>query len=120
MTRKRIALSVPPEMDDVLDRISVLTQQPKTKIILELLEEFVPVLQQTLDALEQIQENKENAVNIAKQFAHEMLLDGNQKLGQWLSRLKTLNNEKALRIAVLKALESCSCTATVRSNSIVR
>ena len=29
MTRKRIALSVPPEMDDVLDRISVLTQPKK-------------------------------------------------------------------------------------------
>ena len=28
--------------------------------------------------------------------------------------VKNLNNEKALRIAVLKALESCSCTATVR------
>ncbi len=90
MTRKRIALSVPPEMDDVLDRISVLTQQPKTKIILELLEEFVPVLQQTLDALEKIQENKENAVNIAKQFAHEMLLDGNQKLGQMAFEVKNL------------------------------
>ena len=77
-----------------------------------MLEEYVPVLEQAINALEQIQANKENAANIAKQFASEMLIDGNQKLGQWLPRLKTLNNEKALRTAILKALESCSCTAT--------
>ena len=44
----------------------------------------------------------------------EMLLDGNQKLGQIASEVKNLNNEKALRTAILKALESCSCTATFR------
>ena len=32
-----------------------------------------------LKALEQIRDNKEDALNIAKQFASEMLLDGNQK-----------------------------------------
>ena len=37
MTRKRIALSVPPDMDDVLDKLSDLTGQPKTKIILEMM-----------------------------------------------------------------------------------
>lgn len=90
MSRKRIALSVPPEMDDILDRISVLTEQPKTKIILELLEQVVPVLEQTLDALEQIRDNKENAVNIAKKFGHEILLDGNQKLGEIATEVQNL------------------------------
>ncbi|MDW5470028.1 hypothetical protein R7J45_20570, partial [Acinetobacter baumannii] len=75
-------LSVPPEMDEVLERLAALTNQPKTKLILEMLEEYVPVLEQAINALEQIQANKENASNIAKQFASEMLLDGNQKLGQ--------------------------------------
>ncbi|MEG0144400.1 MAG: hypothetical protein RSA21_09975, partial [Akkermansia sp.] len=64
MTRKRIALSVSPEMDGVLDRISDLTEQPKTKIIVEMLEQYMPVLEQTLDALEQIKSNKENALDI--------------------------------------------------------
>ena len=30
--RKRIALSVPPEMDEVLERLAVLTNQPKNQI----------------------------------------------------------------------------------------
>ena len=88
--RKRIALSVPPKMDEVLERLAVLTNQPKTKLILEMLEEYVPVLEQTINALEQIQENKENAASIAKQFASEILLDGNQKLGHIAAEVKNL------------------------------
>ena len=90
MTRKRIALSVPPEMDDILDRLSALTTQPKTKLIVEMLEEYMPILEQTVDALEQIKVNKENASSIAKQFVTEMLLDGNQKLGNIASEVKNL------------------------------
>jgi predicted DNA-binding protein len=90
MTRKRIALSVPPDMEELLDKISELTGQPKTKIILEMLEQYVPILEQMLKALEHIRDNKENALNIAKQFASEMLLDGNQKLGQIATEVKNL------------------------------
>ena len=88
--RKRIALSVPPDMEELLDKISELTGQPKTKIILEMLEQYVPILEQMLKALEQIRDNKEDALNIAKQFASEMLLDGNQKLGQIATEVKNL------------------------------
>ena len=90
MTRKRIALSVPPDMEELLDKISELTGQPKTKIILEMLEQYVPILEQMLKALEQIRDNKEDALNIAKQFASETLLDGNQKLGQIATEVKNL------------------------------
>ena len=90
MTRKRIALSVSPKMDDILERLSDLTNQPKSKLIVEMLEEYAPILEQTLNALEQIKANKENAPNIAKQFATEMLLDGNQKLGSIASEVKNL------------------------------
>ena len=88
--RKRIALSLPPEMDEVLERLSALTNQAKTKLILEMLHEYVPVIEQTINALEQMQQNKDDAVVIAKQFAHEMLLDGNQKLGQIATEVKNL------------------------------
>ena len=90
MTRKRIALSVPPDMEELLDKISELTGQPKTKIILEMLEQYVPILEQMLKALEQIRDNKEDALYIAKQFASEMLLDGNKKLGQISTEVKNL------------------------------
>ena len=90
MTRKRIALSVSPKMDDILERLSDFTKQPKSKLIIEMLEEYAPILEQTLNALEQIKANKENAPNIAKQFATEMLLDGNQKLGNIATEVKNL------------------------------
>ena len=90
MSRKRIALSVSPKMDDILERLSDFTKQPKSKLIIEMLEEYAPILEQTLNALEQIKANKENAPNIAKQFATEMLLDGNQKLGNIASEVKNL------------------------------
>lgn len=90
MTRKRIALSVPPEMEEVLDKISDLTGQPKTKIILEMLEQYVPVLEQTIEALEQIRDNKENALSIVQKFAGDLLLDGNQVLGQIATEVKNL------------------------------
>lgn len=90
MTRKRIALSVSPKMDDILERLSDFTKQPKSKLIIEMLEEYAPILEQTLNALEQIKANKENAPNIAKQFATEMLLHGNQKLGNIASEVKNL------------------------------
>lgn len=90
MTRKRIALSVPPDMEEVLDKISDLTGQPKTKIILEMLEQYLPVLEQTLVALEQIRDNKEDALSIVQKFAGDLLLDGNQKLGQIATEVKNL------------------------------
>ena len=90
MARKRIALSVPPDMDDVLDKLSDLTGQPKTKIILEMMEQYVPVLQQTVEALEQIRDNKENALSIVQKFAGDLLIDGNQKLGQIATEVKNL------------------------------
>ena len=77
-------------MDDILERLSDFTKQPKSKFIIEMLEEYAPILEQTLNALEQIKANKENAPNIAKQFATEMLLDGNQKLGSIASEVKNL------------------------------
>ena len=77
-------------MDDILERLSDFTKQPKSKLIIEMLEEYAPILEQTLNALEQIKANKENAPNIAKQFATEMLLDGNQKLGNIASEVKNL------------------------------
>ena len=88
--RKRIALSVPPDMEELLDKISELTGQPKTKIILEMLEQYVPILEQMLKALEQIRDNKENALSIVQKFAGDLLLDGNQMLGQIATEVKNL------------------------------
>lgn len=88
--KPRVALTMPPEIDATLDRLSDLTGVPKTKLIIEMLEEYVPILEKTINALEQIQSDKENASAIAKQFANELLLDGTEKLGVVASEAKKL------------------------------
>lgn len=92
--KKRIALTVPDDVDHVLERLSVLTKSPKTKLIMELLQEYLPVLERTADALEQIIADKENGKEIAHKFVSEMLLDGNEKLGNMATEVKAFNSSK--------------------------
>lgn len=86
--KPRVALTVPDEINVVLERLADLTGTPKTKLIIEMLEEYMPVLDRTLNALEQIQADKENATTIAKQFATDLLMEGNEKLGLVASEAK--------------------------------
>ena len=90
--KKRIALTVPDDIDNVLERLSSLTNAPKTKIIMELLQEYLPVLDRTATALEQIIADKENAHDIAIKFGNELLLDSSEKLGIVASEIKSLGN----------------------------
>ena len=92
--KKRIALTVPDDVDAVLEKLSSLTGAPKTRIIMEMLQEYLPIFERTADALEQIVSDKENAIEIAKKFASELLLDGNEKLGIVASVVKNLGNLK--------------------------
>lgn len=80
--KPRIALTVPAEIDDLLDRLYSLTGTPKTKLIIEMLEQYRPVLSSLVVALEQVQADKENGREIAKKFAQSMLLDANIMMGQ--------------------------------------
>jgi predicted DNA-binding protein len=88
--KPRVALTVPDDINSTLDRLSDLTGTPKTKLILEMLEEYMPILDRTISALEQIQADKANAPAIAKKFAQDMLLDGNEMLGLIASEAKNL------------------------------
>lgn len=88
--KPRIALTVPDEINDTLERMSNLTGVPKSKLIIEMLEEYLPVLDRTIDALEEIQANKANASNIAKQFVSDILLNSTEKLGVIASEAKKL------------------------------
>ena len=88
--KPRIALTVPDEINDTLDRMSDLTGIPKSKLIIEMLSEYLPVFERTVDALEKIKADQDNAANIAKQFANELILEGSEKLGSIASEAKKL------------------------------
>ncbi len=79
--KPRIALTVPDEINETLDRLQELTGTPKSKLIVEMLEQYVPILEQVVDTLEKIKADKENGKEIAKKFAQDMLFDGQEMLG---------------------------------------
>ena len=47
-----------------------------------MLEQYLPIFQKTIIALEQIQADKEKAPDIAKKFAQDLIFDGHELLGQ--------------------------------------
>ena len=79
--KPRIALTVPDEINETLDRLYELTGTPKSKLIVEMLEQYVPILEQVVDTLEKIKADKESGKEIAKKFAQDMLFDGQEMLG---------------------------------------
>lgn len=90
--KPRIALTVSDDLNGLLDRLSDLTGTPKSKLIVEMLDQYAPVLKQVLEALEEIKANKENAPAIAKKFAHDMILDSQELLGIVAKEAKSLQN----------------------------
>lgn len=88
--KPRIALTLPDNLYSVLDRLSDLTKTPKTKLIVEMLEQQLPIFEQVIDSLEKIQLDKENASEIFKQFAQDLILDSQESLGHLASEAKKL------------------------------
>lgn len=88
--KPRVALTLPDDLNVVFDRIAELQGIPKTKVILELLTAYQPILEQTLNALEKIEQDKENAQKIAKEFGQNLLLDASLMLGNVSKEVKDL------------------------------
>lgn len=88
--KPRIAITVPDEINQTLDRLYELTGTPKSKLIVEMLEQYVPILDQVVDTLEKIKSDKENGKEIAKKFAQDMLFDGQEMLGVLASEAKKI------------------------------
>lgn len=88
--RPRIALTVPHEIDATLTRLYQLTGTPKTKLIIEMLEEYTPILEGVVATLEKVNQDKENGKQIAKEYATKMLFDGQEMLGLLANEAKKL------------------------------
>lgn len=88
--KPRVALTLPNDLNDTFDRIADLQGVPKTKIILELLTAYQPILEETLKALEKIEKDKENAQKIAKEFGQNLLLDASVMIGTISKEVKDL------------------------------
>ena len=79
--KPRVALTIPDDLNALFDRISELNGTPKTKLIVELLQAYEPVLTEMLDTLEKIHADKENAQKIVKQFGQNLVIEASSILG---------------------------------------
>lgn len=79
--KARVALTMPDDLNALFDRISQLNGMPKTKLIVELLQAYEPVLTEMLDTLEKIHADKENAQKIVKQFGQNLVMEASSILG---------------------------------------
>jgi hypothetical protein len=69
---KRIALSLKPELDSVILNLAKLTQQTKTSVINGLLTDMLPMLKQTVLAIEKAQKGKDGlAISLMKDLVDE-------------------------------------------------
>ncbi|EHU1352406.1 hypothetical protein A1013_RS18145 [Acinetobacter baumannii] len=78
--KPRVALTMPDDLNALFDRISELNGTPKTKLIVELLQAYEPVLTEMLDTLEKIHADKENAQKIVKQFGQNLVMEASSIL----------------------------------------
>lgn len=75
----RIALTVPPEIDAKLKRLSELIGQPKTTIITGFLAELVPNVDILIDSIEKARHGqREVAIQTMADFVQKASLDLNQ------------------------------------------
>lgn len=79
--KPRVALTMPDDLNALFDRISELNGTPKSKLIVELLQAYEPVLTEMLDTLEKVNADKENAQKILKQFGQNLVMEASSILG---------------------------------------
>ena len=88
--KARVALTMPDDLNALFDRISELNGMPKTKLIVELLQAYEPVLTEMLDTLEKIHADKENAQKIVKQFGQNLVMEASSILGDVSKEVRDL------------------------------
>ena len=88
--KARVALTMPDDLNALFDRISDLNGTPKTKLIVELLQAYEPVLTEMLDTLEKIHADKENAQKIVKQFGQNLVMEASSILGDVSKEVRDL------------------------------
>ena len=88
--KPRVALTMPDDLNALFDRISALNGTPKTKLMVELLEAYKPVLEEMLDTLEKIHADKENAQKIIKEFGQNLVMEASSILGDVSKEVKDL------------------------------
>jgi hypothetical protein len=75
----RVALTVPADLNDLLDKVASYQGIPKTRLITEILLECQPIFEQMLSAYKLIEENKEGTADIVKKFGAQAVVEASSK-----------------------------------------
>lgn len=75
----RVALTLPPDIDEALTRLSTLQTMPKTAFITDILRDMLPVMLQTIEAIEEV---KQGQKKLALDRMANLLADGSNDLNQ--------------------------------------
>lgn len=78
--KPRVALTLPDDLNALLDQVADYQGTPKTKLITEILLECKPILEQMLSAYKLIEENKEGTADIIKNFGAQAVADASSKI----------------------------------------
>lgn len=97
---RRVPLTLPHELDSILDRLVVLQNRKKTQIITELLLEFQPILGQVADALEAIELKKDPVLVLNTLAAGSMA-----KIGEAATLIAEVQNSVLKRCPDTKELD---------------
>lgn len=87
---KRIALTVPPDIDAVLAELSRLTNTPKTAIVMELITDLTPSLQQVITSIKQV---KEGQKEIAVQGMMDLMVKASTRAKQGVLEMEQVKGE---------------------------
>lgn len=77
---KRIALSLNPELYDVISDLAELQNKPMSRIIVEMLEELHPVLSSVRDGLKEVKESNDPKA-VVKKIGQDLVVTGAAQLG---------------------------------------
>lgn len=72
--QKRVALTVPRDLDVLLDRLAELEGKPKTKIIIDYLESMMPHAEAMIAAYEALKEQKQSPVKVIQTLTKDLLV----------------------------------------------
>ena len=77
----RVGLALPRDIDEPLDKLSKLQSMTKTAFITDILRDMIPVMHQTIEAIEQV---KQGQKKLALDRMANLLADGSNDLNQAL------------------------------------
>ena len=77
--KPRVALTLPDDLNVLLDQVADYQGTPKTKLITDILLECKPIFEQMLSAYKLIEENKEGTADIVKKFGAQAVVEASSK-----------------------------------------